>query len=137
MAEIRRAKRRQTKSYPTEAGERNAKPPPWKKMITGRDVDLGAVGTKSLNQRLRFESTMTSEDLTPLTGFGFGKVLRSRKFMIWRLTVPLERREASETMERSISVIRVFHGSTGFGVCDVPVAAAAIVVGLCKKVVTR
>ena len=42
-------------------------------------MDVVAVSKKTLNQRLGFESTTTSENLTPLMGIGLVKVLRSRK----------------------------------------------------------
>lgn len=89
-------------------------------MTTGRDAVLSSasppstvtasVGVKRRNQMLRSGSTVTSFVKTPLTGVMFAEHLRSRNLRKPRLTVPLERREASDRAERNEIATRVFQG---------------------------
>lgn len=127
IAGILRAKRRQTASYANESGDRKANPPPWKKIITGRQDDNVVLGMKIRYHRFRLRSTVKSEVLTPLTGLGLGRILRSTKFAIRRLRVPFLWRTVSLKAERKAMEMRVFHGSTGFRVSDELVAAIVFV----------
>lgn len=88
-------------------------------------MDDEAVGVKRRNQRLREESTVTSEELTPLTDFEFDWALGSIKLKRRRLTVPLmlQRREASRKAEKRKREKRTFHGRRGLKVSDDAVGA--------------
>lgn len=72
-----------------------------------------AVGTKMRTQRLRVGSTVTSWDLTPLTGLALGGDVKLMSLRRRRLTVPSRRWEASVTVARTERTMRVFHGREG------------------------
>jgi len=101
-------------------------PPPWKKIITGRvavfvssvlsPAELTVVvGVKRRNQTLFSALTITSLVATPLTGMALGEDLRSKKLRKRRLTVPLERREASVKAVMNEIEMRDFQGRKGLG----------------------
>ncbi|WVZ14527.1 hypothetical protein V8G54_012093 [Vigna mungo] len=111
---MERHRERQKASYLVVAGERNVKPPPWKKTTTGRvAAEEEVVGEKRRNQRLRVASTVTSEVVTPSIGLGLGGSWGSKRLKRRRLTVPLERREALRRRESRDVVTRSFHGMVG------------------------
>ncbi|GAU28475.1 hypothetical protein TSUD_294780 [Trifolium subterraneum] len=94
----------------------NAKPPPWKNTNTGRDSPVSTEfeeGMKTRNQRLRVESTITSEEDTPSTKLGLGGIFLSMKLRRPRLMVPLERRERERKKSRIDMEKRAFHGRIG------------------------
>jgi len=93
-------------------------------MITGRVAGLVsvlspaaevAVGVKRRNQTLFWALTITSLVETPLTGMALGEDLRSKKLRKRRLTVPLERREASVKAVMNEIEMRDFQGRKGLG----------------------
>lgn len=101
-------------------------PPPWKKTITGRVAVLvsvlsspaeltAAVGVKRRNQTLFSALTITSLVETLLTGMALGEDLRSKKLRKRRLTVPLERRDASDKALINEIEMRDFQERKGLG----------------------
>lgn len=98
-------------------------------MTTGRAPPEAAatVGEKTRHQRFREASTVTSLEETPLTGAALGWDLRSSRFMRRRLTVPLERRAASERVHRKDIEMRALQGRTGFGCWELDVVDAIVV----------
>lgn len=63
-------------------------------------------------------STVMSEDFTLLMGLGVGGDVKSRRDIRRRLIVPLGRRTASVTVDRTETDRRVFHGRAGCAGCD-------------------
>jgi hypothetical protein len=134
MAGKERQRKRQNKWYRTEDGDMYAKPPPWKYIITGRDVAAIVEveeGMNRRNQRLHVESTITSEEETPLdlklrlVG-NFKSIMARRR----RFIVPLERPVILLIALRMDIVVVTFHGRFGL-----VLEAMVVVVGILNGII--